>query len=122
MNTNQKALADLIIRHLNTFEVDGETMEYIVNGTMLEHQMLKQLVVKASDFDIINVLQEREEALPKQEYMGVSGKVSHDPKLARKYNALLEMLGTEGLLHQIEQWMDDSDLKNIVTDIENNIF
>ena len=122
MNANQKASADLIIKHLNTLEVDGETMEYIVNGTMLEHQMLKQLLVKASDFDVINLLQEREESLPKQEYMGVSGKVSHDPKLARKYNALLEMLGAEGMLHQIEQWMDDSDLKNIVTDIENNVF
>jgi hypothetical protein len=61
------------------------------------------------------------EALPKQESMGVSGKVSHDPKLARKYNALLEMLGTEGLLHQIEQWMDDSDLESIITHIEDNI-
>ena len=57
----------------------------------------------------------------RQVSMGISGKVSHDPRLARKYNALLEALGTEGLLHQIEQWMDDSDLKNIITDIENTI-
>ena len=62
------------------------------------------------------------EVLLKHESMGISGKVSHDPRLARKYNALLEMLGTEGLLHQIELWMDDSDLGNIITDIENNIF
>jgi hypothetical protein len=62
------------------------------------------------------------EVLLKHESMGISGKVSHDPRLARKYNALLEMLGTEGLLHQIELWMDDSDLENIITDIENNIF
>jgi len=56
-----------------------------------------------------------------QEYMGITGKVSHDPELAKRYNALLQQLGAEGLLHQIEQWMDDTDLKSIVTDIENNI-
>lgn len=55
----------------------------------------------------------------KQEYMGISGKVSHDPTLTRKYNALLEMLGVEGMLHQIEQYMDDSDLESIVKYIEN---
>jgi ATP sulfurylase len=51
--------------------------------------------------------------------MGISGKVSHDPTLTRKYNALLEMLGVEGVLHQIEQYMDDSDLESIIKYIEN---
>jgi hypothetical protein len=50
----------------------------------------------------------------KQEYMGISGKVSHDPQLAKQYNALLEKLGTEGMLVLIERWMDDSDLQSII--------
>jgi hypothetical protein len=50
----------------------------------------------------------------KQEYMGISGKVSHDPELSKQYNALLQKLGTEGMLILIERWMDDSDLQSII--------
>jgi len=50
----------------------------------------------------------------KQEYMGISGKVSHDPELTKQYNALLQKLGTEGMLVLIERWMDDSDLQSII--------
>lgn len=50
----------------------------------------------------------------KQDYMGISGKVSHDPELTKKYNALLQQLGTEGMLVLIERWMDDEDLNSII--------
>ena len=50
----------------------------------------------------------------KQEYMGISGKVSHDQELTKQYNALLQKLGTEGMLVLIERWMDDSDLQSII--------
>jgi hypothetical protein len=50
----------------------------------------------------------------KQEYMGISGKVSHDPQLTKEYNALLHKLGTEGVLVLIERWMDDEDLQSII--------
>ena len=50
----------------------------------------------------------------KQEYMGISGKVSHDPQLTKEYNALLQKLGTEGMLVLIERWMDDEDLQSII--------
>ena len=50
----------------------------------------------------------------KQEYMGITGKVSHDPELTKQYNALLQKLGTEGMLVLIERWMDDSDLQSII--------
>jgi hypothetical protein len=35
-----------IIQMLNEMDVDGETMEYIINQVGMEQQMLKQLVIK----------------------------------------------------------------------------
>ena len=56
----------------------------------------------------------------KQEYMGITGKVSHDPELARLYNKLLKQRGVEGMLALVEQWMDDSDLKSILAESDYN--
>lgn len=61
MDLNQKSSADHIIEHLLAIDVDGETMEYIIEGTNLKYQMLKQLIMKSSDFDINNILDERNE-------------------------------------------------------------
>jgi hypothetical protein len=106
--------ASHLLQHLNAGKGMDEFTGFADNG----HTHLSNIQIAAdlhdSESDAWNGA--------RQVSMGISGKVSHDPKLARKYNALLEALGTEGLLHQIEQWMDDSDLKNIITDIENNIF
>jgi hypothetical protein len=60
MDLNQKSSADRIIEHLLQIDVDGETMEYIINGTNLKYQMLKQLLIQSSDFDIKNLLEERD--------------------------------------------------------------
>lgn len=35
-----------IIKMLNEMDVDGETMEYIINQVCMEQQMLRQLVMK----------------------------------------------------------------------------
>jgi len=43
MDLNQKSSADHIIEHLLTIDVDGETMQYIIEGTNLKYQILKQL-------------------------------------------------------------------------------
>jgi dihydroxyacetone kinase DhaKLM complex PTS-EIIA-like component DhaM len=56
----------------------------------------------------------------KQQYMGISGKVSHSPQLTNAYNNLLEQLGTEGMLILIERWMDDNDIESILQYNENN--
>jgi hypothetical protein len=56
----------------------------------------------------------------KQQYMGISGKVSHSPQLTTAYNNLLEQLGTEGMLILIERWMDDNDIESIIQYNENN--
>ena len=61
MDLNQKSSADHIIEHLLAIDVDGETMEYIIEGTNLKNQMLKQLIMTSSDFDINNILDERNE-------------------------------------------------------------
>ena len=59
MDLNQQSSADHIIEHLLAIDVDGETMEYIINGVHLNTQMLKQLMMEASDFNINNLLEER---------------------------------------------------------------
>ena len=60
MDLKQKSSADLIIKHLSAIDVDGETMEYIIKGTHLQEQMLRQLVMKSSDSDINSLLEERD--------------------------------------------------------------
>jgi hypothetical protein len=42
---------------LFSIEVDGETMNYIIEGTHLKYQILKQLIMESSDFDINNLLE-----------------------------------------------------------------
>lgn len=59
MNNNQKSSADHIIYHLQEIDVDGETLEYIIDTVGLSYQVLQQLMMKASDFDINNILDER---------------------------------------------------------------
>jgi len=61
MDLNQKSSADHIIEHLLAIDVDGETMQYIIESTNLKYQMLKQLIMISSDFDINNILEERNE-------------------------------------------------------------
>lgn len=59
MDLNQQSSADHIIEHLLSIDVDGETMEYIINGVHLNYQTLKQLLLNSSDFDINNLLDEK---------------------------------------------------------------
>ena len=61
MDLNQKSSADHIIEHLLAIDVDGETMQYIIESTNLKYQTLKQLIMTSSDFDINNILEERNE-------------------------------------------------------------
>ena len=44
-------------------EVDGETMEYILEEVGMESQMLRQLVLVANDDDINYLIDERKELL-----------------------------------------------------------
>ena len=61
MDLNQKSSADHIIEHLLAIDVDGETIQYIIEGTNMKYQILKQLIMESSDFDINNLLEERYE-------------------------------------------------------------
>jgi hypothetical protein len=61
MDINQQSSADHIIEHLNAIEVDGETMQYIVEGTLMREQLLKQLMMTAYDYEINNILEMRKE-------------------------------------------------------------
>lgn len=55
------------------------------------------------------------------EYLGLSGIGSFSQKNTEKYNKLLSILGSEGMLIQFERWMDENDLKSIIESIENNL-
>ena len=52
MDNNQMQTANHIIEYLKEMDVDGETMDYILRGVGMEDQMLKQLLMKANDYDI----------------------------------------------------------------------
>jgi hypothetical protein len=48
-----------IIQHLNEMDVDGEKMEYILNQVGMEEQILRQLVMKSKEEDILALLEEK---------------------------------------------------------------
>jgi hypothetical protein len=48
-----------IVNALKSIDVDGETMHNILREVNLEGQLLKQLVMASSDFDLKNVIEER---------------------------------------------------------------
>lgn len=59
MNSNQKISADRVIDYLHSMDIDGEVMEYILNGAHMTEQMLRQLVMKAPNEDLDNIIAER---------------------------------------------------------------
>lgn len=59
MDLKQKTSADLISEHLIAIDVDGETMEYIIDKVGMNDQMLRQLIMGNSDSLINELLQEK---------------------------------------------------------------
>ena len=53
--------ADHIIQELKQMDVDGETMQYIIQQVGMEHQMLKQLLMTAKWQDIDAILDDKSE-------------------------------------------------------------
>lgn len=50
-----------IIELCNDIEVDGETTEYIINAIGMRDQMLRQLVLGASDDELVLLFRERQD-------------------------------------------------------------
>jgi len=50
---------DAVIQYLNAIEVDGETMEYIIEKVHMREQMLRQLIMSSSNEDILELLKEK---------------------------------------------------------------
>jgi hypothetical protein len=61
MNSIQLKIANEIIKELIDCDVDGETMQYIIEQVGMENQMLLQLITCASALDLNNCLETREE-------------------------------------------------------------
>ena len=60
MNQNQRYEAiNTVISTLQSIDVDGETMEFIIWKLGMEDQMLRQLYLKASDYDVMMLMDER---------------------------------------------------------------
>lgn len=59
MDTNQHQSANHIIEFLNDIQVDGETIEYIVDNTGMREQLLRQLFLKANDTEVKHLIEER---------------------------------------------------------------
>jgi hypothetical protein len=50
-----------VIEALNTNDIDGETMEYIIEQVCMKDQMLRQLVLTAEQEELTALLEERQE-------------------------------------------------------------
>ena len=50
---------DAVIQYLNAIEVDGETMEYIIEKVHMKEQMLRQLIMSSPVKDILELVEER---------------------------------------------------------------
>jgi hypothetical protein len=66
MDLNQQSSAEHIIEHLFAIDVDGETMQYIIEKTGMRMQMLYQLTMSATESEINVILAERNELINKQ--------------------------------------------------------
>lgn len=53
--------ADYMVQELMKMDVDGETMQYIIQQVGMEHQMLKQLLMTAKWQDIDAILDDKSE-------------------------------------------------------------
>jgi hypothetical protein len=61
MNTETTTLAQEIIKKLQTIDVDGETMQYILEKVGMEDQMTRQLMMSQPIKDVIDLYYERRE-------------------------------------------------------------
>jgi len=59
-----------IIYMLKDIDVDGETMQYILNKVGMEEQMLRQLIMSQPIEDVMYLVEEREELEEEFEYEG----------------------------------------------------
>ena len=55
----QESFIDQVIDKLKDADISGEGMEYIIREVNLEHQILRQLILKADDQDLDDLLEER---------------------------------------------------------------
>ena len=55
-------------------------------------------------------------------YLGTAGIVSHSEINTNKYNKLLELLGTDGMLIQFERFLNEEMLTDIISQIEDNLY
>ena len=54
-------IADQIILQLKQMEVDGETMQYIIEEVGMKDQMLRQLIMKANSEHLLDLIVEKQE-------------------------------------------------------------
>jgi hypothetical protein len=61
MNNSENVIADMIVEQLKTMDVDGETMQYILNKVGMEDQMHRQLVMTMPTEKTLELLDEKKD-------------------------------------------------------------
>ena len=56
-----QVIADHIILQLKQMEVDGETMQYIIEEVGMKDQMLRQLIMQANSEHLLDLIVEKQE-------------------------------------------------------------
>jgi hypothetical protein len=82
-----------IIELCNDIEVDGETTEYIINIIGMRDQMLRQLVLGASDDELVLLFRERQDL----------DKASRKEEILKYYQTQLIKLFDENDLDDLEE-------------------
>ena len=57
-----------------------------------------------------------------QNYLGLSGVISHTESNVDKYNKLLSLLGSDGMTMQFERFVNDEMLTDFISHIEDNLY
>jgi hypothetical protein len=52
------------------------------------------------------------------QYLGLAAVTGHNPDVAFRYNALLEKIGAESMLMEVERWLDEPQSDSLVCFIE----
>lgn len=57
---NKKQLVEQIIEQLKSIEVDGETMEFIIESVGMSNQMCRQLVMNCDESELNYLIEDKE--------------------------------------------------------------
>lgn len=60
-DNKQRHIVEMCITQLKLNDIDGETMEYMIHQLGMKQQILRQLILKCDDMELIELMDEKNE-------------------------------------------------------------